>query len=147
MNHLATALDHIVARLRAEGLTVRLGIPTGDEDLAVWPWQLLEPPHSRAAPSRDPLHPNSTDESSGLEVRFILASKDAPNAVANLTTAHASLVRTPVLQFSGKNYQLLAESLPPETLAALFSAAGTKLTLSSAYVLRSAGSSREQGVA
>ena len=147
MSQLATALDLIAAGLRAQGLAVRIGAPTGEEDLALWPWQLVLAPTLRATAAQAQAQLQSPPNQHGLELRFLLVCKDAQSAVATLQAAHSFLEQTPVLQADDTFFQVHSTSLAPEVLAAVFMAAGVKLTLSSGYVLRSASWSPTQRVA
>jgi hypothetical protein len=72
-----------------------------------------------------------------LELRFLLVSnKDSEDAVHALTLAQTILAQSPVMQVSDTPVQIVSESLAPDHLAALFTAAGIRLSLSGAYVAR-----------
>lgn len=139
MTTLAAALDHICARLRDRALSVRVGAPTGETDLAIWPWRLAEVPSLRQT-LPDHRAPRPSEPSRiALELHFLLVCREADDAVSKLILAHSALAEAPVAQVDGMSFQVLAESIATEELAALFTAAGVRLTLSSAYVMRSAG--------
>ncbi|MDR7418238.1 MAG: hypothetical protein QN178_04945 [Armatimonadota bacterium] len=106
-------------------------------DLSIWPWQLVLVPGPRATPIGGGTRAAFDPDRLALELRFLLVCKDADDAVAKLTLAHAVIVQAPVVQVDGVNVQVVSETLAPADLSALFAAAGIKLSLSSAYVLRS----------
>jgi hypothetical protein len=138
MSILSSALDLICTGLRAQGLSVKVGAPHGEVDVALWPYYLVEPPALRGAPLDDgrsePGYPDPLPRL--LELHFLLICPDREDAVSNLIQARAVLSATPVLTVGGATVQLLPAHLPTTELAALFTAAGIPLSLSSAYLMR-----------
>ena len=139
MNALKSALDLIALNLRSIGFSVQLGVPTGEADLAVWPWHLRLAPLPGQAPINGRPRTPANSLQARLELQFLLVCKDTPDAVATMTQGILALETTPVLQVGGESLQLMETTLTAEELAALFSAAGVRLVLSSAYVLRGTG--------
>lgn len=134
---LAAALKRLCQRLHDHGLSVQIGAPGDDSDLALWPWQLTPGSSPRSAPASSSAPTLSAPTPIVLELRFLLLSnKDSENAVQALTLAQMILAQLPVIQVSDTPVQIVSESLAPDHLAALFTAAGISLRLSSAYVAR-----------
>jgi hypothetical protein len=136
MNSPASILLSVESLLRAHGLSVRLGAPTGETDIAIWPWQMVVAPRLAVPPigGLRPGQPNRQAEA--IELRLLLISSGAEDSVEKLTLAHSVLLDSPVIQVGGSTCQVVATDLAPSELAALFTAGGFKLTLSCAYTVR-----------
>ncbi|MCP9469533.1 MAG: hypothetical protein NNA31_05980 [Nitrospira sp.] len=134
---LAAALKQLCRRLRDHGLSVKLGAPGDDSDLALWPWQLTPGSSPRSAPVGGSAPTLSAPTPIVLELRFLLVSnKASEDAVHALTLAQTILAQSPIMQVSDTPVQIVSEALAPDHLGALFTAAGICLSLSSAYVAR-----------
>ena len=136
MNSPASVLLTVGSLLRDHGLSVRLGAPTGETDVAIWPWQLVAAPPLTTPPiSRQ--HPGQPSrQSEPIELRILLISSGADDSVEKLTLAHSVLLDSPVIQVGSSTCQVVAMDLALSDLTALFTAGGFKLTLSCAYAVR-----------
>lgn len=135
MSPLAAALDSIRTLLQERGLHIEPGVPEGEADLMILPWQLAT---EHRLQSNMPGHPQPEDAEGGrlpLILRFLLICRDPVQGADKLALAHALLSSSPVIHVEGANCRLLSETLSPGDLAALFTAAGIPLSLSSAFVL------------
>ncbi len=135
MNPLEAALDSIRCLLQERGLRTGTGVPDGETDLVIRPWQLapvhrlhsdLPGQHSSGDPEGPPMP---------FTLRFLLISSDSGQGVGKLALAHTLIMRNPVIHVEGAVCRVLSETLSPGDLAALFTAAGIPLSLSSAFVL------------
>lgn len=136
MDTTTAALHLLRTRLDEAGFQVRVGTPDTDAALTLWPWQLAESAVLRGGAPGFGGGPTAGPAAPAFELRLLLVAPDTADAVSLLTRAHAVLSASPVVPVGEVTCHLHATTLTTTELAALFTAAGRPLRLSSAFVLR-----------